>query len=205
MDTKSKIREVALKLFADKGYEQTSLSTIASEVGIKTPSIYAFFKSKEDLFLTISEEVFIHHYEYIRMVSDDLNNETAERKLLTILEEMYNYHLKEETKTNFYRRFMMFSPEGLDGPIKEAFIKSDVLLSSILSEIFTQAIEQNEVRPLEADKLINSYLCLMDGLFLQLFYYSKEPEALERRLRSNWEIYWAGIKKEASVQLKELF
>ncbi|WP_434060455.1 TetR/AcrR family transcriptional regulator [Peribacillus frigoritolerans] len=48
--TKDRIKEVACKQLAEKWYDGTPLSSIAQEVGIKTPSIYALFKSKEDLF-----------------------------------------------------------------------------------------------------------------------------------------------------------
>jgi len=191
---KERMKEVALRLFASKGYEQTSLSMITSKVGIKTPSFYAFYKSKEELFLTIVEEVFAHYYEHISHVFKSFRNESTEKKLFKILQEMYNYHLKEEEKTDFYRRFMMFSPEGLNGPFQEEFKNSDKLLSNLLSEIFQKAIENGEVRKLGLEDLVASFLCLMDGLFTQLFYYDRVPEQLEHRLKINWNIYWAGIK-----------
>jgi TetR/AcrR family transcriptional repressor of cmeABC operon len=193
--TKNKIKEVALKLFARKGYEQTSLSMIAGEVGIKTPSIYAFYKSKKDLFLTVVHEVFYHHFAYIHRVSANLSNESAEIKLYTILQEMYSYHLREEDKTNFYRRFMMFPPEGLEESIQDEFNKSDLLISNLLEETFTSALNNKEIRDIEINSLIATFLCLMDGLFTQLYYYAREPEALDLRLKMNWQIYWSGIKK----------
>jgi AcrR family transcriptional regulator len=195
--TKNKIKEVALKLFSSKGYEQTSLSTITGEVGIKTPSFYAFYKSKEELFLTIANEVFSHHYEYISKVSGSLSNETTEIKLFKILREMYRYHLREEEETDFYLRFMMFSPEGLREKIHEEFLKSDLLLSKVLEDVFRTAIEKEEVRNIELKDLVSSFLCLMDGLFTQLFYYDRVPEILEHRLKLNWNIYWSGIKHES--------
>ncbi|MCK8058576.1 MULTISPECIES: TetR/AcrR family transcriptional regulator [unclassified Fusibacter] len=49
MTTKDKICRVSLKYFITQGYEYTSLEQIANEVGIKKPSIYYHYKSKEDL------------------------------------------------------------------------------------------------------------------------------------------------------------
>jgi len=51
LTTKNKIINSAIKNFLDLGYEKTSLSLIASEVGIKKPSIYYYFKNKEELFI----------------------------------------------------------------------------------------------------------------------------------------------------------
>ena len=50
MDTKNKIINSSIKFFLDLGYENTSLSAIAQDVGIKKPSIYYHFKNKEELF-----------------------------------------------------------------------------------------------------------------------------------------------------------
>ncbi|MBC8830133.1 helix-turn-helix transcriptional regulator, partial [Escherichia coli] len=54
--TKKLIKEVALTLFAEKGYDGTALSEIAKAVGIKTPSLYAHFASKEALFLEVYQD-----------------------------------------------------------------------------------------------------------------------------------------------------
>jgi AcrR family transcriptional regulator len=43
------IREVALTLFARFGYHGTPLSLIATELGIRTPSLYNHMRAKEDL------------------------------------------------------------------------------------------------------------------------------------------------------------
>ena len=49
MTTKEKILDAALTLFAENGYDGTSVEQIASEVGIKAPSLYKHFKGKEDI------------------------------------------------------------------------------------------------------------------------------------------------------------
>ena len=193
--TKNKIREVAMNSFAMKGYEETSLSMIANAVGIKTPSIYAFYKSKEDLFLEALHEVLFHHYKHIERAAESLPSEPTEKRLFQILKEMYTYHLREEEKTTFYLRFILFPPSGLEVQIHQEFIKSDEFLSEILDEIFTLAIQKGEIKEIEIASLIAGFLCLMDGLFIQLFYYRSNAEELNRRLKTVWAIYWEGIKK----------
>jgi len=51
MSTKEQILKVSLKYFLTQGYDYTTLSQIADEIGIKKPSIYYHYKSKEDLLL----------------------------------------------------------------------------------------------------------------------------------------------------------
>ncbi len=56
-DTKERILNEALKLFAEKGYEATGVTDIAESVGIKAPSLYKHYKSKKDIFDGIIERV----------------------------------------------------------------------------------------------------------------------------------------------------
>ncbi|MDA3953216.1 MAG: TetR/AcrR family transcriptional regulator [Bacteroidales bacterium] len=51
--TTNKIMEVALELFANKGYFQTSISKIAKNAGISKGLMYNYFESKEDLLKAI--------------------------------------------------------------------------------------------------------------------------------------------------------
>ncbi|UUZ83400.1 TetR/AcrR family transcriptional regulator [Paenibacillus sp. P26] len=55
------IKAAALRLFALRGYDGVPLSEIAKEVGIRTPSIYAHFSSKDDLFMAVFEDVLAEH------------------------------------------------------------------------------------------------------------------------------------------------
>lgn len=49
MSTREKILDAALTLFAENGYDGTSVEQIANIVGIKAPSLYKHFKGKEDI------------------------------------------------------------------------------------------------------------------------------------------------------------
>ena len=60
MLTKDKIINEALHLFFEKGYKGTSLRDIAEAVGIKKPSLYAHFESREALGRAVLETL-LHH------------------------------------------------------------------------------------------------------------------------------------------------
>jgi AcrR family transcriptional regulator len=47
--TREKIERVALQLFADRGYEQTTLADIADAADVSKRTIFAYFESKEDI------------------------------------------------------------------------------------------------------------------------------------------------------------
>jgi len=58
MSTKEEIIIHALKIFANKGYENTNLDEIAKEVGITKPAIYYHFKNKKELYNEIFRKKF---------------------------------------------------------------------------------------------------------------------------------------------------
>lgn len=56
-DTRQRIIEEALHLFASNGYDAVSVSQIAQAVGIKAPSLYKHFPSKRAIFDAIVEHM----------------------------------------------------------------------------------------------------------------------------------------------------
>jgi AcrR family transcriptional regulator len=55
-DTRSRLRELALRLFAEQGYEKTSLREIAERLGVTKAALYYYFKSKEDIVRSLVED-----------------------------------------------------------------------------------------------------------------------------------------------------
>ncbi|WP_127587783.1 TetR/AcrR family transcriptional regulator [Paenibacillus koleovorans] len=58
-EKKRQIIEAAMKCFAEKGYRGTSIQDIADTMGIGKGSLYFYFRSKEDLLVSICK----HHFE----------------------------------------------------------------------------------------------------------------------------------------------
>ena len=55
--TRERILDVAEGIFADRGFDGTTLRDVASRVGIRTPSLYNHFRSKEALYAAVLERV----------------------------------------------------------------------------------------------------------------------------------------------------
>ena len=56
-NTKQEILDAALELFSVKGYEATSLSTIADAVGIRKASLYSHFENKQAILDALVKDV----------------------------------------------------------------------------------------------------------------------------------------------------
>ena len=78
--------KAAITLFGERGYESTSISTLAKTAGIGKGTIYSYFSSKNEILLAFCEEelTFIH-----KEIKDKLdpNAPLAEKMLLVFMSE----------------------------------------------------------------------------------------------------------------------
>ncbi|GGV71228.1 MULTISPECIES: TetR/AcrR family transcriptional regulator [Streptomyces] len=56
-NTRQRIQDVALALFAEQGYEKTSLREIAERLGVTKAALYYHFKSKEEIIVSLFEDL----------------------------------------------------------------------------------------------------------------------------------------------------
>lgn len=194
MTTKEKIKHVALVHFAANGYEGATLTAIASEVGIKTPSMYAFFANKEELFLQIFEETQKEYNLYVIRTITKSEVSSVQERLYGVLTSSFQYNLQQKEKIAFYRRVILFPPASLEDQIKAKVSVTDEILSNVLQAIFLEGIEQGVIRKMDIQVLVDAFYFLMDGAFLEMSLY--DGEKFERKLLHAWNTFWNGITYE---------
>ncbi len=78
-NTRSQVYEIAVRLFAERGFDQTSMRMIAKEAGIAAGGIYYHFSSKEAL---VFEYYKRSHEDHLNQVGDFLKSEKDFQKRL---------------------------------------------------------------------------------------------------------------------------
>lgn len=56
-DTRARIQQVALELFAEQGYDKTSLREIAERLGVTKAALYYHFRTKEDIIRSLFDDL----------------------------------------------------------------------------------------------------------------------------------------------------
>lgn len=189
--TKNKLKEVAMRLFGEKGYEGTALSEIAKEVGVKTPAIYAFFENKEDLFMTVFREAMLSYNTYIQEMSEAQQVLSAKESLRGILSRQYEFYQKSPDASKIVLRYVVFPPAFLKDTIQDAFLQSDRMLTQIIEQLIKKGIAEGVIRDQSIEQLVDAFLNLMDGLSMQYFYYTSKG-IYGRKLNHAFEMYWNG-------------
>ena len=111
-DTKQKILDKALELFAAQGYDSVSVGEIAKAVGIKAPSLYNHFPSKQAIFDAIVEST-AAQYEadtdkidiHVQNAGQDIPicTEITADALFEKVRQIFEYSLHNETISRFRR------------------------------------------------------------------------------------------------------
>lgn len=120
------ILNAALKVFAAKGYQETSISDIAKEASISKGLLYNYFYSKEDLTRSVIEMLLIELENMSKIVESEKD---PVKKLRMLIEETFN---SMELNSDYWRLYSSFilqpetakliSPDFIDS--LEAIFKS---------------------------------------------------------------------------------
>jgi AcrR family transcriptional regulator len=81
-DTRSRVQKVALELFAEQGYEKTSLREIAERLGVTKAALYYHFKSKEDIVHSFTDDFFAEIDALLDWAKDQPRNDETRREIL---------------------------------------------------------------------------------------------------------------------------
>lgn len=84
--TKRKIFETSMKLFAEKGYDATSIEEITSTVGVAKGTLYYHFSSKEEIFNFLVEEGVKLLRNSIEIKTQKLNKTMDKLKAIILIE-----------------------------------------------------------------------------------------------------------------------
>ena len=165
-DTKQKILDKALELFSTQGYDSVSVGEIARAVGIKAPSLYNHFPSKQAIFDAIVEST-AAQYEadtgkidiHVQNVTQDIPvfTEITEDALFGKVRQIFEYSLHNERISRFRR---MMTIEQFRSP-ELAALYSRRYVERILSYhagIFRALIAAGEIRAENPDALAMMYV-----------------------------------------------
>ena len=152
MTTKQKILNEALTLFAEKGYSAVYVGEIADAVGIKTPSLYKHYKSKQDIFNSCVE-VFAERMENIRnniqlpgSKTASFSYETiAEEQLIEVANALFMFYLQDNVAAKFRKMLMI---ERYHNPEINRLFEDFFIIRAIdhEKEIFSKLIDAKVIK-----------------------------------------------------------
>ena len=186
-DTRARIQQVALELFAEQGYERTSLREIAERLGVTKAALYYHFKSKEDIVRSFTEDYFARMDALIAWGRDQppsarSGHELLDRYISIVMEGSEVFRFLERNQASLHgsedgkRRFEQFRPRvnalieiitGPGAPPRSHVRAAAALFAASTSWMFFTRDESGEADPapkIDRDELREIVLELTDDL-----------------------------------------
>ncbi len=195
-DTKEKVFKAAVELFAEHGYEKTSMRMIAEKCAISKPAVYYYFPDKESLFNGLIEFGMNRAYESLEKIAQ--SDKTVREKLIDVVMTRF----KDIPEIPSIKKFIAEIFTGglkckIDMDLKRKFPKHREGLEKIIKE----GIDQGIFRPdLNIKQLI---YCLVGAMNIHSrnHYIMDQPPTTRKEARALVDTLLRGALKSKNEEL----
>jgi AcrR family transcriptional regulator len=168
---KKDILEAAERVFAKKGFHDTTMNDIARESQFAVGTIYLYFKDKQSLYFTLMKNKF---ETIITAVKTEVMQTDAGSKLKTLI---YTQLKNFESNKDFFRIFLSESrtnrdvhKENLTKEHIKGFVKHIEFIAQVIKESIEAGVIKRNIDPLRAAYLIAA---MMNA---SVFYWVQNPK-----------------------------
>lgn len=190
-----KIKEVALELFATKGYENTTMREIGALVGIKASSIYSHYISKDELFEQVVQDLI----NKIKWENIDINKIKAsitvvdlKTLLFNVFSGYYNFFANNKLELLLWLRLRNLSPNMSNIQANVLNLSYGRPVLEVYIELFLYGINHKQIRNSSIYMLVMSFFAFISG-YTDSLRIMPNPITTEQ-LTEAFEIYWDGIR-----------
>lgn len=144
-DTKKRILDAALKVFAEKGYEATNVREIAEELGYTKSALYKHYKSKEEIWDALIDKLDIHYEKHFGSVDNLPPIPASGEELVQLVNKMTSFTINDENIRMIRKTVMMeqFRGEKVRDLATKHFLSGTRIL---FMNIFDQMLEQGTLK-----------------------------------------------------------
>jgi AcrR family transcriptional regulator len=144
MDVRTQILAHATRLFAEQGYDGTSVQQIADAVGIRKPSLLYHFKSKDSLRENVIAEMLAHWNAVLPRL---LLKASTDERFDSTMEALTEFFIQDPDRARLFLRETLDRPQSMRTMLAQ-FVRPWVeLLGSQLERAKTQGLVQHDVDP----------------------------------------------------------
>src|SRR3954454_2608014 len=136
---REELTRIATRLFAERGYQGTSLAEIAEELGVQKPSLYHHIAAKEDLLWEVASDGARAFHAALDAVPADAP--AAERIRLALRAHLAVVAGQLDIATVFVREWRY-----LEGERHELFVAERRRYEERIRELFREGVERSELR-----------------------------------------------------------
>ena len=189
---RKEILQSAEKVFAEKGFFQTTMNEIADVAEFGTGTLYKYFKSKEELYFTLIDEKV---EELHRLVKAELSQKTsAMERIKKVLGLQFEFI---EKNRNFFRIYIS-ERSRFEWNVKDDFGKGIhnkmVAYIKILVQVIREGVKGGEFKPIDPMDSAYALVGIVNSFVLE-WLISPEPYPLISKMDTVLEIFLKGTQR----------
>jgi AcrR family transcriptional regulator len=191
MVRKETILEAAMKLFAEKGFEGTSMQNIAEAVGLQKQSLYTHFKNKDQIYMDVIQNQMDIYTGKLDRCMDKLQDEPTDVLLMEVFKCMIASFSDHNSLLIFKRAQIQYNCEAEAA----AFADMNCQVESRLRERLYSILSQRHERLSDPDNFSSfyaSYLTNVQGYLDGMM----QGRHNEDNFNDVWHHCWSGLKTE---------
>ncbi len=191
MDMKDKIINAMIHEFSIKGY-MASMSDISKHVGIKVPSIYSHFTSKDEIIYRAVERELSAHYQFLTTVYDELKKQPAIDILRGIYFGVIKYYSNQE-KLRFIHNIELIPNQQLYAKCKTLQKEQMKNILNGIEKIFEQGHSQGEIRGGVQEGYHYLYVTMVQGVLSGLLTFNGQTKLRQDYEKKIWNAFERSI------------
>jgi AcrR family transcriptional regulator len=174
---REEILDAALELFAQRGYDRTSVREVARQAGLSQAGLLHHFSTKEELFLEVLRR------------RDDRDGDPVEHRHVHSVDHLISAVEHNAEEPGLVRLFVSMSAESTEdeSPAREFFeTRYAWLRGEVAADVRRRQDAGELAKDLNADDIASLLIAVADGLQLQ---WLLEPDKVDmgQLIRSLWE------------------
>lgn len=189
-EKRKEILNAARKIFSQKGFASTKIEDVAREAGIGKGTVYEYFRSKNDIFFALFEEIKAEfHKRVFIMKPKSPPQERLEKYIISALASFEEWKDMSHILLDFWAEHK--SKSSAHFRFDELYRVARENLSALIKE----GIKKGDFKKIDPSLTASMLIALIDGLLLQWVFNPKSFSL--REIGSNVAaIILSGIKKE---------
>jgi len=185
-----RIRDVAVRVFAQKGFHRTRMKDIAKEAGVAVGSIYNHFRDKDDLLLSIFETEFDARVSFL---------EAGQRKGLPVIDQvrrLLEEHFALVQKQPELAQLLLLERFNRGGRLRDRFVALQRVIVERIDSILRSGISEGWIRPCNTRVVAQGLFDLVQTMSATGLVYESEEEheILAAAPAELCDLIWRGLQ-----------
>jgi len=187
---RERLLESAKTLFSQRGYYATSVEDIVESAGLSKGAFYFYFKSKEELFKSLVEEM---HLNIVKRLESFLERDLPLEDALIEHAEVF---LEDIYQNRHIAQIFLFQLVGTNEEFRELYYTKIAHWRELLARMVGRAIQRGEITYKNAENTVNLYAGFLRTLVLEYVFKEREPdlEKVKSLAQEGVKVLFRGLK-----------